>query len=296
MYQLPALPLKWFASHRKENAAFTYVLKTYNVNSDLLTMMSILELTSERPLVESDLNVELPSKKTKLGEFIKTRVQVQKLSITGIRLAELYLKKRYQQGKNYLFLILLKRKTNERLPDFFARTVQTPSLFDHLIQAKEFMEIMHTKKPETDHIFLWTKFFGMNVSPKSNSMILDRRWVIYYLFHAHLQVAADLIRPHAIPTNKYFAYNMMRSLIEKELHILPNGLSVDGFVQMLEEIAPEVKNYRIGWEPDRELFVGTGHMGNPKRARMTIVGELPPEVKKSTVDKAADQLGLLRGV
>jgi len=294
MYVRPALPLKWLASHRKDNPIFVQTLKIYNASSDLLTMMSILELLNERPILRSDLQLVLPVDKRRLGEFINKDVKVQKLSSMGIKLAELYIAKRQQECKNYLFYILMRRKTNERLPDFFARFVQTPSMFDSEIQKNEFKKAMHAKDPEADHVFLWTKFFGINVSSKGGAIILDRRWTVYYLFHAQLQVANDLVKTGNIPLAKYFAYSVARSSIEKELYILPNGLSVDNFFQMMEEIVRDVKGFRIGWEPDRELFVGTGHMGNPKRARIMVTGELPQVVTKDLIDTVADDLGLLR--
>lgn len=289
MYFHEAMPLKWFASHSKENPLYVHVLKAYNVNADLLTMMTILNLIAERPISPNDLKTSLPGVKRTLSEFIKTsKVNVQKLSRKGIRLAELFVSKKHRQYKNYLFYLLLRRTTNEKLPDFFARLMQTPSLFDKEIALSEVKNIVHAKKPEMDHLVLWTKFFGVNLALKSDAMILDRRWIIYYLFHCQLQALRDL------PLDKYLIYSEVRNKIENELYLLPGGLSVDDFFSMLEQISQKY-DYQLGWEPDRELFVGTGHMGNPKRARISITGKLPTIVDKETVSLTADNLRILMG-
>lgn len=287
MYVQEAMPLKWFASHSKENPLYVHILRAYDVNADLLTMMTILDLITERLISRSDFRTTLPGVKQTLGEFIKTaKINVQKLSKKGIRLTELYVGSKHQQYRNYLFYLLMKRTTNEKLPDFFARVMQTPSLFDKEVTRFDFKNMVHAKKPELDHLFLWTKFFGVNLAPKSSSMTLDRRWIIYYLFHSQLQALRDL------SIDKYHIYSEVRGKIENELYILPSGLSVDNFFSMLERISQKY-DYQFGWEPDRELYVGTGHMGNPKRIRISITGKLPAIVDKGTVSLTADNLKIL---
>jgi len=289
MYVQDVMPLKWFASHSKEKPLYVRVLKAYSVNADLLTMMTILGLLTERPASSSDLSTPLPGKKEILGQFVKnSRVNVQKLSQKGIKLAELYMSKEYQQCKNRLFYLLMLRTTNQRLPDFFARVVQTPSLFDKEIERAAFKIIVQAKRPELYQLFLWTKFFGVNLAPRSDSIILDRRWTIYYLFHSQLQALRNL------PLDEYSVYSEIRANIEKELYLLPSGMSVDDFFRILEEISKDY-GYEIGWEPDREFFVGTGHMGNPQRARITIQGELPNIIEKKVVSLAADHSRILIG-
>jgi len=322
IYSLPSLPLKWFCS-RKDRAIreknkpeiifFKKVTEACKIDSDTLVLMDILGLLAGRKSLPTDFGISLPRVGVKLKDILpkdENRVEFQKLSRSGIHLAELCLKEEERSLKHFLFYLLMRRDTNERLPDFFARLVQTCGFFDrevallerkktpagtaHEVVSRDAREIGITKPPEARYLVSWTRYLGINLTGSDRSVLLDRRGVIDHLFHSQILALREMIENGLLVLNGgYTPFRDVRQALEKRMYILPTGLSPDDVFSILEGIQSTVTSYTLGWMIDRS-YSGSPHAGNPKHARVMLNGDIPATFDRDLVEGAADSLLLMR--
>lgn len=267
------------------------MLKTYGVNSDLLTMMSILGLIEEISISEKDSRTLLPGTQMTLGELgPPTLLTSQRLSKRGVCITELYLANKDQECRNLLFYLFLKKTTNERIPEFFPRIVQNPEIYDIMITNKEICEVLGAKAPEAAHVILWTQFFGINMSQNSSSLLLDRRGTTYYLFHSHINALLKLIENGKIKKGNYMSFDKIRKLVDNDLIILPASLTIDYTFDILERVSEKEGYPKLSWSVDRAMYIGSGKHGDPSKSRVSIEEELQHIYSREEIEKIIDEL------
>jgi len=145
--------------------------RKHGLNTEVITLASILGFVNKRRFLPEDGNIRLPSIKAPLQEVLKTTSRtlvINLLSKTGIELS-------VSESPEYiLFEAIL---SNKKLPEYFARTLQFKRLYTSSLSIVDLEEELHIpsggKRPEAKCLVKWFRFFGINVESGAR-ISLDR--------------------------------------------------------------------------------------------------------------------------
>jgi hypothetical protein len=216
----------------------------HGLNSDVITLASILGFVNRRRVIASDANIRLPNIDVPLREVLKRTPQtlvINLLSKTGIELSV---------SKSAQYMLFEAILSNKKLPPYFARTLQCKRLYDASLSIVDLEEELHItsggKRPEAKCLVKWLRFFGVNLETGTKTLLDKGRAFHMVLYCLKNRIESLLLGSREKP------FAELRSQALSDFNLLPTFPFDDMFEILLRSQPDGTFSFRGG----REQMVG----------------------------------------